>query len=120
MSGPVGTHVGALRLVVLTASVTSLVTLMAAGLLPVQVAAGAAALFGGACALSAWAVSRAARRWRHAASGVLIVTAGLLMLASIGMGRDEPPGPGLTLVLVAVMVIHALGLEDVRLSLIHI
>ena len=114
MTAPVGVGPGGLRLAVLLASACGLLTLVLAGLMTAAVATGAGTLLVVASGLSAWAVSAAAHRRRHLASGVLIVTAGLLVLASAGEGSFDRPGPALTLVLVAVMVIHALGLEGIR------
>jgi hypothetical protein len=101
-------------LVVVIASAACVHTLVAAEVMTLPVAAGAATLLGGASALSAWARSARARYWRHLLSVALIVMAGLLVLASVGGGRFAQPGSALALVLVTVMVIHALGLEGVR------
>ncbi len=114
MTEPARVGAAGLRLAVLLASVCSLLTLVMAGLMTAAVATGAGTLLVVASSLSAWAVSAAAYRRRHVASGLLIVMTGLLVLANAGDGSFDQPGPALTLVLVAVMVIHALGLEGVR------
>ena len=114
VTGRAGADAGGLRIAVLLASSCSLLTLVLAGLMSATVATGAGILLVVASVLSAWAVSAAAHRRRHLASGVLIVMVGLLVLASAGVGSFDQPERALTLVLVAVLVIHALGLEGVR------